>query len=67
MVSPHPNPPHPGRELNKGEEEMAFESKIRPIYWEDGKSKMIDQTVIPYEYKYVEITTGDDMFNAIRT
>ena len=45
---------------------MTFESKIRPIYWEDGKSKMIDQTVIPYEYKYVEITTGDDMFNAIR-
>jgi len=45
---------------------MAFESKIRPIYWEDGKSKMIDQTVIPYEYKYVEITSGDEMFNAIR-
>ena len=45
---------------------MAFESKIRPIYWEDGKSKMIDQTVIPYEYKYIEITSGDDMFNAIR-
>ena len=45
---------------------MAFESKIRPIYWEDGKSKMIDQTVIPYEYKYVEITTGDAMFDAIR-
>ena len=45
---------------------MAFESKIRPITWENGRSKMIDQTVIPYEYKYVEITTGDDMFNAIR-
>ena len=45
---------------------MAFESKIRPITWENGKSKMIDQTVIPYEYKYVEITSGDEMFNAIR-
>ena len=45
---------------------MAFESKIRPITWENGKSKMIDQTIIPYEYKYVEITTGDDMFDAIR-
>ena len=45
---------------------MAFESKIRPITWENGKSKMLDQTVIPYEYKYVEITTGDDMFDAIR-
>ena len=45
---------------------MAFESKIRPIYWENGKSKMIDQTVIPYKYKYVEITSGDEMFDAIR-
>ncbi|MBR2430921.1 S-methyl-5-thioribose-1-phosphate isomerase [bacterium] len=45
---------------------MAFESKIRPIYWENGKSKMIDQTVIPYEYKYIEISSGDDMFDAIR-
>ena len=45
---------------------MAFESKIRPITWENGKSKMIDQTVIPYEYKYVEITSGDEMFDAIR-
>ena len=52
--------------FEKGEKQMAFESKIRPITWENGKSKMIDQTVIPYEYKYVEITTGDDMFNAIR-
>ena len=45
---------------------MAFESKIRPITWENGKSKMLDQTVIPYEYKYVEISTGDEMFDAIR-
>ena len=26
----------------------------------------MDQTVIPYEYKYVEITSGDEMFDAIR-
>lgn len=45
---------------------MAFESKIRPITWENGKSKMLDQTIIPYEYKYVTIESGDDMFNAIR-
>jgi len=45
---------------------MAFESKIRPITWENGVSKMLDQTVIPYEYKYVEISSGDEMFNAIR-
>ena len=46
---------------------MSFESKIRPIYWEKGVSKMLDQTIIPYEYKYVEITSGQQMFDAIRT
>ena len=45
---------------------MTFESKIRPITWENGKSKMIEKTIIPYEYKYIEISSGDDMFNAIR-
>ncbi len=45
---------------------MAFESKIRPITWENGKSKMLDQTIIPYEYKYIDITSGDEMFSAIR-
>ncbi len=45
---------------------MAFESKIRPIYWENGVSKMLDQTIIPYEYKYVDITDGQQMFDAIK-
>ena len=46
---------------------MSFESKIRPIYWENGASKMLDQTIIPYEYKYVDITSGQQMFDAIKT
>ena len=45
---------------------MVFESKIRPIEWIDGYSRMVDQTVIPYEYKFINITKGDDMFHAIR-
>lgn len=45
---------------------MSFESKIRPIYWDNGVSKMLDQTIIPYEYKYVDITDGQQMFDAIR-
>lgn len=45
---------------------MTFESKIRPIEWVDGYSRMVDQTVIPYEYKFINITKGDDMFHAIR-
>ena len=46
---------------------MTFESKIRPIQWNNGVSKMLDQTIIPYEYKYVDITTGQQMFDAIKT
>lgn len=28
---------------------------------------MVDQTVLPYEFKYVKITTGQGMFDAIKT
>ena len=45
---------------------MEFKSKIKTIEWVDTYSKMVDQTVGPYEYKFVNITTGEDMFNAIR-
>ena len=44
-----------------------FHSKIKTIEWVDNYSKMVDQTVLPYEFKYVEIKTGDEMFKAIRT
>ena len=45
---------------------MEFKSKIKTIEWVDTYSKMVDQTIIPYEYKFVNITSGEDMFNAIR-
>ena len=45
---------------------MEFKSKIKTIEWVDTYSKMVDQTVIPYEYKFVNITSGDEMFHAIR-
>lgn len=45
---------------------MAFESKIKTIEWIDNYSRMVDQTVIPYEYKFVNITSGEEMFHAIR-
>ncbi len=32
-----------------------------------GFSRMIDQIVIPYEYKKVDIKTSDEMYNAIKT
>ena len=44
-----------------------FHSKIKTIEWVDNYSKMVDQTVLPYEFKYVKITTGQGMFDAIKT
>lgn len=32
-----------------------------------GFSRMIDQTILPYEYKKVDIKTSEDIFNAIKT
>ena len=46
---------------------MDFKSKIKTIEWVDTYSKMVDQTVIPYEYKFVNIKSGDEMFEAIRS
>jgi len=44
-----------------------FESKIRTIEWIDNCSRMVDQTKFPYEFKYVDIKTGDKMYEAIKT
>jgi methylthioribose-1-phosphate isomerase len=44
----------------------TFESKIRTIQWTENVSRMVDQTLFPYEYKYVDIKTGDEMYHAIQ-
>ncbi len=44
-----------------------FKSKIRTIEWVDTFSRMVDQTLFPYEFKYVDIKTGQEMFDAIKT
>lgn len=44
-----------------------FESNIRTIQWVDNVSRMVDQTLFPYEYKYVDIKTGQQMYDAIQT
>ena len=46
---------------------MDFESKIRTIQWVDGVSRMVDQTKFPEQYNYVDIKTGQDMYDAIKT
>lgn len=45
---------------------MAFESKIKTIEWVENKSRMIDQTILPYEFKTVDITTAEEMYHAIK-
>lgn len=44
-----------------------FKSNIRTIQWVDNVSRMVDQTLFPYEYKYVDIKTGQQMYDAIQT
>ena len=44
-----------------------FESKIKPIEWIDTYTRMVDQTKFPEKYEYIDITTGDQMFDAIKT
>ena len=44
-----------------------FHSKIKTIEWVDNYSKMVDQTLLPYEFKYVKTTDGDKLYDAIKT
>lgn len=44
-----------------------FKSKIRTIEWTENVSRMVDQTLFPCEYKYVDIKTGQEMYDAIQT
>jgi len=45
---------------------MSFESNIRPIEWTENHVKLVDQTLIPYEYKTVDIKTYKEMATAIK-
>ena len=44
-----------------------FHSNIRTIQWIENCSRMVDQTLFPYEFKYVDIKTGQEMYDAIKT
>ena len=44
-----------------------FKSKIRTIEWIDTFSRMVDQTKFPYEFQFIDIKTGQEMFDAIKT
>jgi len=43
-----------------------FESKIKTIEWAGKVSRMVNQTLVPYEYTFVDIKTGQEMYDAIQ-
>ena len=45
---------------------MAFKSKIKTIEWVENVSRMIDQTILPKEFKTVDIATTEGMYKAIK-
>jgi len=45
---------------------MGFESKIKTIEWTGNVSRMVDQTLVPYQYTFVDIKTGQEMYDAIQ-
>ena len=45
---------------------MTFESKIKTIEWIDNISRMIDQRILPYEFKTIDIKNADEMYIAIK-
>ncbi|MBQ9245430.1 S-methyl-5-thioribose-1-phosphate isomerase, partial [bacterium] len=45
---------------------MAFESKIKTIEWVNNVSRMIDQTLLPKEFKLADIKTTEEMYYAIK-
>ncbi len=45
---------------------MTFESNIKPIEWVGSHVKLVDQTIIPYEYKTVDVKTYQEMATAIK-
>lgn len=46
---------------------MALVSNIKTIEWVDNFSRMIDQTLLPHEFKTVDIKTCEEMYEAIKT
>lgn len=44
-----------------------FKSKIKTIEWIDTYSRMVDQTKFPEHFEYINITNGQEMFDAIKT
>ncbi len=45
---------------------MVFQSKIKTIHWDNNTSEIIDQRLLPYEFKTINIKTCEEMYIAIK-
>ena len=45
---------------------MEFQSKIKTIEWTDNASRVIDQRILPKEFKLIDIKTSEEMYYAIK-
>jgi len=45
---------------------VNYESNIKTIEWQNGQVRLIDQTKLPYKLEYVDITSSNQMGEAIR-
>ena len=43
-----------------------IKSNVNPIIWQEDKILVLDQRLLPYEKKYIELTSYKDVINAIR-
>jgi len=52
---------------NTGGSMSTAQERLKTICWADGHVRLIDQTRLPTELVYLDITAAKDMFHAIRT
>ena len=45
---------------------MVFQSKIKTIHWDNNTSEIINQRLLPYEFKTINIKTCKEMYIAIK-
>ena len=43
-----------------------IKSKVQPLIWQDSKLLVLDQRLLPYEKKYLELTTYKEIIDAIK-
>ena len=43
-----------------------IQSKVKPLIWQKDKLQILDQRLLPYEQKYIEITNNKEVIEAIK-